>query len=85
MEFFALEHLIRAKYFNAGGGFDTVHSFAFGWTLVSIVFKQTLSVIISDKGEEAEYGDYLNALEAVCRLVRKLFIDSSTSWRSAHL
>jgi len=73
VEFFALEHLMRAKYFNAGGGFDSVHLFAFGWTLVNVAFKQTLSVIISDRGEEAEYGDYLNALEAVCRLVRNLF------------
>lgn len=46
-----------------------VHSYAFGWTLVNIIFKHTLSVIVSDRGEEVDYDEYLNGLDAVCRLV----------------
>ena len=75
IEYFALERLIKSKLVAVSGS-DIVHAYAFGWTLVSIVFKHSLSLIFSDKGEEADYDDYFMAAETTLTLVAKGCNDS---------
>lgn len=69
VDYWFLERLIKGRSVTVGGG-DQVNAFALGWGLTSVLFKNLLAVMASDRGEEADYLDYVLAVEQAVKLVR---------------
>lgn len=64
----ALNFLIKGKMLALPSNIQA-QAYTFGWCLANVVFKHTLAIVFSEKGEEADLDEYVAAIEVLFSLV----------------
>lgn len=64
----SLNYLIKSKQIVLSADIQA-YGYTFVWCLANVVFKHTLAVIASEKGDEADFDEYFSALGVIASMV----------------
>jgi hypothetical protein len=64
----ALDLLIKSRVLVIPSNIQA-QAYTFGWCLANVVFKHTLAVVFTEKGDEADFDEYFSAFEVLFSLV----------------
>lgn len=68
LDIVVLDYLIKARLVQIEPQLQA-NTYAFGWAVANVAFKHTLAIVLSDKGEEADYEEYFSAVQVIASIV----------------